>query len=139
VNADFVAGAPPGQAEYASASAAGLERATQHKDKLMSFAANKAKRTSIIDDQSDFYDLFGSMDDAWLDQTERSERLLKAQAEHERLHQVQKQNSFLYWRCFFLLFSIHHGSVVLLFVRAAALGGSDPVFSHAGRFERSSD
>ncbi len=74
----------PGSVPSATSAArdqAGLEAATAHKDKLLAYAFSQAKRTSIVDDQSDFYDLFSSTDEAWLDPAER---------------QVQTDGKFMY-------------------------------------------
>ncbi len=70
---DWISVAPGSapSATWAARDHAGLVAATAHKDKLLAYAQSQAKRTSIVDDQSDFYDLFSSTDEAWLDPAER--------------------------------------------------------------------
>ena len=60
-----------------------LKNAVAFKDRLITFAQEKAKRTHIIDDQADFYDLFGAAEDVWLEKEELAHRRARALMEKE--------------------------------------------------------
>ncbi|MGH0125364.1 UNVERIFIED_CONTAM: hypothetical protein FKN15_028745, partial [Acipenser sinensis] len=66
---------------------AGLEKALQHKDKLLEFDKNSVRRTKVIDDQSDY---FSADSNQWLSQAER-EALRKRGEELRELCHASRQ------------------------------------------------
>lgn len=66
---------------------AGLEKALQHKDKLLEFDKNSVRRTKVIDDQSDY---FSTDSNQWLSQAER-EALRKRGEELRELRHASRQ------------------------------------------------
>lgn len=65
---------------------AGLKAAVEHKQKLLSYAANQDSRTNIFDEQSDYYDFENN---SWMN--EEQKRIAKALAERETERQEREK------------------------------------------------
>ena len=94
---DADVGAKLGRMSLASSTSADEERdraaAVAAKDRLVHFDKTSAKRTTVIDDQSEWYDIDGN---AWLDEKERAE--LKRQArEMEEAAEEAKRKARTTW------------------------------------------
>ena len=76
---------PEGSAERAAAEA----RAQQFKDRLLDFDRSSAKRTTVIDDQVDYYASAAS--DAWLSQEEKRQAAATMQARADEKERRRKQ------------------------------------------------
>ncbi|XP_061101912.1 activating signal cointegrator 1 [Conger conger] len=67
---------------------AGLEKALQHKDKLLEFDTNSVRRTQVLDDESDY---FSTDSNQWLSTGER-EALRKREAELGELRHASRKD-----------------------------------------------
>ncbi|KAG7468279.1 hypothetical protein MATL_G00141340 [Megalops atlanticus] len=67
---------------------AGLEKAIQHKDKLLEFDKNSVRRTQVLDDESDY---FATDSNQWLSQAER-EALRKREEELRELRHASRKD-----------------------------------------------
>lgn len=67
---------------------AGLEKAVQHKDKLLEFDRNSVKRTQVLDDESDY---FATESNQWLLPSER-EKLRKKEEELREIRHASRKD-----------------------------------------------
>ncbi|XP_008302887.1 activating signal cointegrator 1 [Stegastes partitus] len=67
---------------------AGLEKALQHKDKLLEFDKNSVRRTQVLDDESDY---FATDSNQWLSPSER-EKLKKKEEELRELRHASRKD-----------------------------------------------
>uniref|UniRef100_A0A3Q1I3F0 Activating signal cointegrator 1 n=1 Tax=Acanthochromis polyacanthus TaxID=80966 RepID=A0A3Q1I3F0_9TELE len=67
---------------------AGLEKALQHKDKLLEFDRNSVRRTQVLDDESDY---FATDSNQWLSPSER-EKLRKQEEELRELRHASRKD-----------------------------------------------
>ncbi|KAK1891317.1 Activating signal cointegrator 1 [Dissostichus eleginoides] len=67
---------------------AGLEKAVQHKDKLLDYDKNSVKRTQVLDDESDY---FATESNQWLSPNER-EKLRKKEEELRDLRHASRKD-----------------------------------------------
>lgn len=67
---------------------AGLEKAVQHKDKLLEFDRNSVRRTQVLDDESDY---FATDSNQWLSPGER-EKLRKKEEELRELRHASRKD-----------------------------------------------
>ncbi|GAA6218912.1 activating signal cointegrator 1 isoform X1 [Lates japonicus] len=67
---------------------AGLEKAVQHKDKLLEYDRNSVRRTQVLDDESDY---FATDSNQWLSPSER-EKLRKKEEELRELRHVSRKD-----------------------------------------------
>ncbi|XP_067351907.1 activating signal cointegrator 1 isoform X2 [Channa argus] len=67
---------------------AGLEKAVQHKDKLLEYDRNSVRRTQVLDDESDY---FATESNQWLSPSER-EKLRKKEEELRELRHVSRKD-----------------------------------------------
>lgn len=67
---------------------AGLEKAVQHKDKLLEFDRNSVRRTQVLDDESDY---FATESNQWLSPGER-EKLKKKEEELRELRHASRKD-----------------------------------------------
>ncbi|XP_023282500.1 activating signal cointegrator 1 [Seriola lalandi dorsalis] len=67
---------------------AGLEKALQHKDKLLEYDRNSVKRTQVLDDESDY---FATESNQWLSPGER-EKLKKKEEELRELRHASRKD-----------------------------------------------
>ncbi|XP_018620872.2 activating signal cointegrator 1 isoform X1 [Scleropages formosus] len=67
---------------------AGLEKAVQHKDKLLEFDRNSVRRTQVLDDESDY---FATDSNQWLSQMER-EALRRREEELRQLRHASRRD-----------------------------------------------
>ncbi|KAF7667908.1 hypothetical protein LDENG_00041600, partial [Lucifuga dentata] len=66
---------------------AGLEKAVQHKDKLLEYDRNSVKRTQVLDDESDY---FATDSNQWLSPNERDKLRIKEEELKELRHASRK-------------------------------------------------
>nr|XP_057945728.1 activating signal cointegrator 1 isoform X2 [Doryrhamphus excisus]XP_057945729.1 activating signal cointegrator 1 isoform X2 [Doryrhamphus excisus]XP_057945730.1 activating signal cointegrator 1 isoform X2 [Doryrhamphus excisus]XP_057945731.1 activating signal cointegrator 1 isoform X2 [Doryrhamphus excisus] len=66
---------------------AGLEKAIQHKEKLLEYDRNSVKRTQVLDDESDY---FATESNQWLSATERDKLRKKEEELRELRHASRK-------------------------------------------------
>ncbi|XP_028258315.1 activating signal cointegrator 1 [Parambassis ranga] len=66
---------------------AGLEKAVQHKDKLLEYDRNSVKRTQVLDDESDY---FATESNQWLSPSERDKLRKKEEELRELRHASRK-------------------------------------------------
>ncbi|KAM9409483.1 activating signal cointegrator 1 isoform 1-T1 [Pholidichthys leucotaenia] len=66
---------------------AGLEKAVQHKDKLLEYDRNSVKRTQVLDDESDY---FATESNQWLSPSEREKLRKKEEELREFRHASRK-------------------------------------------------
>uniref|UniRef100_A0A3Q3S910 Activating signal cointegrator 1 n=1 Tax=Mastacembelus armatus TaxID=205130 RepID=A0A3Q3S910_9TELE len=67
---------------------AGLEKALQHKDKLLEYDRNSVRRTQVLDDESDY---FATESNQWLSPSER-EKLRKKEEELRELRHASRKD-----------------------------------------------
>ncbi|XP_031145904.1 activating signal cointegrator 1 [Sander lucioperca] len=67
---------------------AGLEKAVQHKDKLLEYDKNSVRRTQVLDDESDY---FATESNQWLSPSER-EKLRKKEEELRELRHASRKD-----------------------------------------------
>uniref|UniRef100_G3PXV0 Activating signal cointegrator 1 n=1 Tax=Gasterosteus aculeatus aculeatus TaxID=481459 RepID=G3PXV0_GASAC len=67
---------------------AGLEKAVQHKEKLLEYDKNSVRRTQVLDDEADY---FATESNQWLSPDER-ERLRKQEAELRELRHASRKD-----------------------------------------------
>ncbi|XP_061925148.1 activating signal cointegrator 1 isoform X2 [Entelurus aequoreus] len=67
---------------------AGLEKAVQHKEKLLEYDKNSVKRTQVLDDESDY---FATESNQWLSTAER-DKLRKKEEELRELRHVSRKD-----------------------------------------------
>ncbi|KAI3377421.1 hypothetical protein L3Q82_008611, partial [Scortum barcoo] len=67
---------------------AGLEKAVQHKDKLLEYDKNSVRRTQVLDDESDY---FATDSNQWLSPSER-EKLKKKEEELRELRHASRKD-----------------------------------------------
>ncbi|XP_041849448.1 activating signal cointegrator 1 [Melanotaenia boesemani] len=67
---------------------AGLEKAVQHKDKLLEYDRNSVRRTQVLDDESDY---FATESNQWLSPSER-EKLRKKEEELRELRHASRKD-----------------------------------------------
>uniref|UniRef100_A0A3P8Z4E9 Activating signal cointegrator 1 n=1 Tax=Esox lucius TaxID=8010 RepID=A0A3P8Z4E9_ESOLU len=67
---------------------AGLEKALEHKDKLLEYDKNSTRRTQVLDDESDY---FATDSNQWLSQSER-EHLRKKEEELRELRHASRKD-----------------------------------------------
>nr|ACQ57960.1 Activating signal cointegrator 1 [Anoplopoma fimbria] len=67
---------------------AGLEKAVQHKEKLLEYDKNSVRRTQVLDDESDY---FATESNQWLSPNER-EKLRKQEAELRELRYASRKD-----------------------------------------------
>ncbi|TTA54983.1 Activating signal cointegrator 1 [Bagarius yarrelli] len=67
---------------------AGLEKAIQHKDKLLEFDKNSVRRTQVLDDESDY---FATDSNQWLSPVER-EKLRRREEELQELRHASRKD-----------------------------------------------
>nr|XP_061830899.1 activating signal cointegrator 1-like [Nerophis lumbriciformis] len=67
---------------------AGLEKAVQHKEKLLEYDRNSVKRTQVLDDESDY---FATESNQWLSTAER-DKLRKKEEELRELRHVSRKD-----------------------------------------------
>ncbi|XP_028812545.1 activating signal cointegrator 1 isoform X2 [Denticeps clupeoides] len=67
---------------------AGLEKAVQHKDKLLEFDKNSVCRTQVLDDEADY---FATHSNQWLSPTERAALHRREEELHELRHTSRKE------------------------------------------------
>ncbi|KAF1392577.1 hypothetical protein PFLUV_G00029510 [Perca fluviatilis] len=67
---------------------AGLEKAVQHKDKLLEYDKNSVRRTQVLDDESDY---FATESNQWLSPNER-EKLRKKEEELRELRHASRKD-----------------------------------------------
>ncbi|XP_034736954.1 activating signal cointegrator 1 [Etheostoma cragini] len=66
---------------------AGLEKAVQHKDKLLEYDKNSVRRTQVLDDESDY---FATESNQWLSPNEREKLRIKEEELRELRHASRK-------------------------------------------------
>jgi len=84
---DKKSSAPMNLKEIAS-SLIGIEKATEHKDKLLEFERTSEKRTKVIDDEMDYFDLTR---ENWLSNEKREELREKVEKLHEDKFEVDRR------------------------------------------------